>query len=162
MRLQRQLGSCGVTVIALCLFFLPASITKAESQDAAVSFVGSKACSECHPREYESFSKLAKKAHSYDHILPLKSKLTESEFAECCSCHTLGYGKPGGFISADKTPEMRNLGCESCHGPGGRHIESEDRDDIIADVNIESCDACHSNERVAAFDYKPLLHGGAH
>ncbi|HDS17152.1 MAG TPA: hypothetical protein ENN66_11215 [Proteobacteria bacterium] len=57
---------------------------------------------------------------------------------------------------------MSNLGCESCHGPGGAHIESEDSSDIIAKIDVTSCTHCHNSERVEAFNFKPLLYGGAH
>ena len=125
-------------------------------------YVGSAVCAECHEKEYESFTTFSKKAHSFDSLLGLKKGLTEAEFQSCFECHTTGYGKPGGFSSAEETPELSNLGCESCHGPGSLHRESEDPEDIIKKVSIEHCTHCHNEERVAAFDFKPLVHGGAH
>ena len=125
-------------------------------------YVGSAVCAECHEKEYENFTTLTKKAHSFDSLLGLKKGLTEAEFKSCFECHTTGYGKPGGFISEEETPELSNLGCESCHGPGSLHRESEDPEDIIKKVSIEHCIDCHNQERVAAFDFKPLVHGGAH
>ncbi len=125
-------------------------------------YVGSAVCAECHEKEYESFTTFSKKAHSFDSLLGLKKGLTEAEFKSCFECHTTGYGKPGGFSSTEETPELSNLGCESCHGPGSRHRESEDPEDIIKKISIEHCTGCHNEERVAAFDFKPLIHGGAH
>ena len=125
-------------------------------------YVGSAVCAECHETEYESFTAFSKKAHSFNSLLGLKKGLTEAEFKSCLECHTTGYGKPGGFSSIEETPELSNLGCESCHGPGSRHRESEDSEDIIKKISIEHCTGCHNQERVAAFDFKPLVHGGAH
>ena len=88
--------------------------------------------------------------------------LTEQELRECYGCHTTGYGQPGGFRSLQETPGLKNNGCEVCHGPGSRHVESEDPEDLVQEVTVESCIACHNSDRVAAFHFKPLLYGGAH
>ena len=125
-------------------------------------YIGSAVCAECHEKEYNSFTSFSKKAHSFASILKLKKGLTEAEFKGCFACHTTGYGRPGGFSSLEETPELSNLGCESCHGPGSLHQKSEDPEDIIRKIGIELCTDCHNQERVAAFNFKPLVHGGAH
>ena len=126
------------------------------------TYVGSKACSECHEAEYGRFVKFAKKSHSFRSIEKLQDGLTLEELRQCYGCHTTGYGKPGGFVSVDKTPELMNAGCEVCHGPGSVHVESGDPDDIEARLDIKDCMVCHTAERVAAFSFKPLIHSGAH
>ena len=125
-------------------------------------YVGSKACSSCHEEEYESFIKNSKKAHSFASVKKMQKGLTPTELRECFRCHTTGYGKPGGFVSEKATPDLKNLGCEACHGPGSVHVESEDASDIIGQVDKESCGSCHNSERVNAFRYKPILYSGAH
>jgi hypothetical protein len=137
----------------------PTGVVHCEGENA---FIGSQACRDCHETEYESFTKYAKKAHSYDSILAMKKGLTDSEFRSCFECHTTGYGKPGGFRSEAETPEMKEAGCEVCHGPGSAHAESEDPEDIKGSLSAKDCEHCHNAERVAAFDYKPLVYGGAH
>jgi hypothetical protein len=77
-------------------------------------------------------------------------------------CHTTGYGKPGGFRSEHDTPDLRNAGCEVCHGPGSLHCETEDPGDIMGSLTADECEECHRTDRVEAFDYKPLIYGGAH
>ncbi|MCK5679297.1 cytochrome C [bacterium] len=148
-----------ITIITLLLIL---SGGQGLLEAAEKSYVGSAICAECHEKEYNNFAAFSKKAHSFESIMILKKGLTEAEFKGCFECHTTGYGKPGGFISLNKTPELSNLGCESCHGPGSRHRESEDPEDIIKSISIEHCTHCHNQERVAAFDFKPLIHGGAH
>jgi hypothetical protein len=135
------------------------SPARASSQKA---YVGSETCMQCHETEYENYSKYAKKASSYGSIEKMKKGLTAAEIETCYTCHTTGYGKPGGFVSAETTAHLKNAGCEVCHGPGSVHAESEDPEDIVADVSMESCLACHNSERVENFKFKPLLHGGAH
>lgn len=127
-------------------------------------YVGSETCGQCHEEEFENFSKHSKKASSFEKIKKMqnRNRLTPAEYKECLSCHTTGYGKPGGFISEAQTPELKNAGCEVCHGPGGNHVESQDAEDIKGDLNIEECLICHNEKRVAAFGFRPLLHGGGH
>lgn len=89
--------------------------------------------------------------------------LTEDELKECFHCHATGYGQPGGFVSFEKTPDMANAGCEVCHGPGADHVEAGgDPEQIKGKLDIKECETCHNPERVASFDFKPMLYGGAH
>jgi len=125
-------------------------------------YVGSDACKNCHKKEYESFTTYAKKSKSYNSIERVRKGLTDEEIKGCYYCHTTGYGKPGGFISPEKTPYLKNAGCEVCHGPGGSHIRTLRAADIKRRMTVEDCEVCHTSERVRAFRYKPLLHGGAH
>jgi len=125
-------------------------------------YVGSDACKTCHDKEYTSFVKYAKKSRSYESIERVKRSLTDEEIKGCYFCHTTGYGKPGGFVSIEKTPHLKNAGCEVCHGPGGIHIRTSAPSDIKRRLTMEDCEDCHTSERVKAFRYKPLIHGGAH
>jgi hypothetical protein len=131
-------------------------------QNEDATYVGSEVCKECHEDQFETFSKFAKKAHSYNSVKVMEKGLTDTEKKTCYACHTTGYGKPGGFISAKQTPHLKDAGCEVCHGPGSAHVDSEDPDDIITELVVEDCQVCHNSERVAAFNFKPLLFGGAH
>lgn len=125
-------------------------------------YVGAIACKACHEKEYSNYMAFAKKGKSFESIKKMEKKLTSDEYKTCFECHTTGYGKPGGFESEEKTPELRNAGCEVCHGPGSLHVDGGDPDMIIRDISLENCNTCHSTDRVEAFDFKPLLFGGAH
>ncbi|MEW6219157.1 MAG: multiheme c-type cytochrome [Thermodesulfobacteriota bacterium] len=78
----------------------------------------------------------------------------------CATCHTTGYRileydeKAGRTVKSDFV-EM-GVGCEACHGPGARHVESKKEMDIFnparLDVQAQSkvCGYCHirlENER---------------
>jgi len=145
----------------LILLFLSAHHPAAASSSSA-TFLGSEACRPCHIKEYESFVTYAKKSRSFESINRLRKGLTEEEIKRCYSCHTTGYGKPGGFVSQSKTPQLKNTGCEVCHGPGSLHATSGDKGAIKGKLVVEDCEACHVSDRVQAFRFKPLIHGGAH
>ncbi|MCF8044324.1 MAG: cytochrome c family protein [Desulfarculaceae bacterium] len=126
-------------------------------------YIGAKTCGECHPQEYERFVEFSKKSGSFESIKVMKPKLTREEYQVCFECHTTGYKEPGGFVSESETPELRNAGCEVCHGPGSIHADTGgDPAEIRHDLSLEDCKSCHNSERVNAFDFKPLLFGGAH
>ena len=126
------------------------------------SYVGSKACKDCHENEYRNFITYSKKAHSYESIKKMKKGLTDTEFQSCFECHTTGYGKPGGFRSEQETPHLIDAGCEVCHGPGSLHCKTEGSEDIKGSLTAKDCEFCHNPERVEAFNFKPLVFGGAH
>ncbi len=125
-------------------------------------YVGSEVCKSCHAEEYKSFMTYARKSNSFRSIERVRKGLTEEEVKGCYHCHTTGYGKPGGFISPEKTPHLKNAGCEVCHGPGEFHVKTRDPMNIKRHLTKEDCEACHTEERVKAFRYKPMIHGGAH
>ena len=148
-----------LVVAVLCFLSVPLGAGPA----LGASYVGSKACSECHTEQYETFTKYAKKAHSGDSVKLMAGDLTPEELAECFHCHVTGYGKPGGFVSFEKTPGMADAGCEVCHGPGSEHVESGGDPALIkGKLTLDDCARCHNKERVESFDFKPLLYGGAH
>lgn len=157
-RLKSLVGAIALTFILLA-WSPPPGLTE---EDTTKRYVGSETCQGCHEEEYESFTAFAKKASSYDSVHIMAKGLTPDEIRECYVCHTTGYGMPGGFISETETPHLKNAGCEVCHGPGSLHVESEDYEDIISELTIDDCKSCHRSDRVEAFKFTPLLHGGAH
>ena len=132
----------------------------ASAEDA--TYVGAETCGECHPETFDRFMADSKKAASFKSVKRMAGKLNAAELAECYSCHTTGYGKPGGFVSEQETPQLKDAGCEVCHGPGSLHVESEDPADLIDVTDTDNCLTCHNAERVSVFDFKPMLFGGAH
>lgn len=127
------------------------------------AYVGSKVCMGCHPKEYDSYSKYSKKSHSSQSVKIMAPKLTAEELKGCFACHTTGYGKPGGFVSFEQTPELADAGCEVCHGPGSAHADAGGDTALIqTKLAMGQCESCHSADRVRTFNFKPMLFAGAH
>jgi hypothetical protein len=129
---------------------------------AGPAFVGSKACAECHQEEYDSFLKFSKKPHSFRGVEKMRSDLKPEELKGCYACHTTGFGQPGGFVDAESTPDLAQVGCETCHGPGSAHCADGDAASVTRKPTLESCTRCHNAERTGEFNFKPLLYSGAH
>ncbi len=159
---NRHLFPLPLWLFCCLLFCLPALAAGGKDVKTTPRYVGSRSCRPCHPREYTSFIRYAKKSTSYRSIERLQKGLTPEDIRKCYGCHTTGYGKPGGFVSVDKTPELKNAGCEVCHGPGGRHIRTGSPGDIKRKPTRKDCEVCHTSERVRAFRYRPMIHGGGH
>ena len=155
-----------VIILVACVVLVSPWRVRSSQGDTPASegahYVGSQTCADCHEEQYKTFEQYARKAHSFESIQKMQKGLTQKELNECYTCHTTGYGQPGGFVSLEQTPHLKNAGCEVCHGPGSAHVESEDPDDISAQMDMASCLECHNSDRVANFKFKPLLHGGAH
>lgn len=144
-----------LSILFLVSFFVTTGAARAGD------YVGSKACAECHEEEYGRYSQHSKKAQSWESVHVMASDLTAQELQGCYECHTTGYGK-GGFQDYASTPELSDVGCESCHGPGAQHAEDGDPASIRRTPELKDCTRCHNQERVQAFGFRPLIHSGAH
>ena len=149
-----------LTLAVLTAILLAPPVSFADQSNAR--YVGSQVCKTCHPEEYADFIRYAKKSRSYKSIERMKKGLSKDDLKKCYGCHTTGYGKPGGFISVEQTPGLKNDGCEVCHGPGSIHVKNGDVTAIRRHLTRDVCEACHTSERVKAFRYRPIIHGGGH
>ena len=112
-------------------------------------FSGSEACGICHELERETWL-FTKHASAYDTLV--KHGAVNDE--ECIGCHVVGHSEPGGFTSAKQTPELEDVGCESCHGRGGPHLSPgfAPKGDYSA-----ACAVCHTPEHSLGFEYTTFL-----
>lgn len=101
-----------VGLAAIATFFVANGLAEEENR-----YVGSKKCKMCHTKEYKSWEK-TKHGAAFDSLSD-----AEKKDPEVLKERTTGYGKPGGFKSVEETPELANVGCEMCHGPGGKHVD---------------------------------------
>ncbi len=74
---------------------------------------------------------------------------------ECVECHVVGLRFYSGFRSLAETPDLANVACECCHGPGNLH----DRD-VRAPYGrqeMRPCERCHNDEHSPGFDRRKAL-----
>lgn len=82
-----------------------------------LQYVGSAACERCHGYEHNAWST---KAHA-DAFATLVEVGSDRD-PECVICHVVGMDRESGYINEEKTPHLKDVGCENCHGPGSEHI----------------------------------------
>lgn len=116
------------------------------------SYASSGACVNCHASEFARWT-LTSHAKSWHSLL--KREATNNP--ECVSCHTTGFGEPGGLgeLTPKNIRKFKGVQCEECHGPLKGH-PSDDR--VHAEpVNEQTCLKCHDEANSPNFDYATYL-----
>jgi hypothetical protein len=134
------------------------------------SYVGSAQCGGCHPSAMKAWQN-SKHAHAWQTLVdaekdPKRYGWPVTKYPDCVSCHVVGYGEKSGFVSAEKTAHLTDVGCERCHGPGLDHVASGGTKKLgILGGALPSvmCTQCHDYEQSPEFVYgerwKLIEHG---
>ena len=110
-------------------------------------FAGSARCVSCHPSAGKVW------AHSR-HAGALKSLELEGhgKDPECVPCHVVGLDRTYGFRDRNKTPNLSNVGCESCHGAGMTHVVKPRI--RLPKVSEKRCVTCHTSEQSPGYNFQ--------
>ncbi len=160
-------------------------------------YIGSKKCKKCHLKQHKSWRDLkhgkaltllepgqASEAKSKNNLDPSKD-YTKDE--ACLPCHTVGYGKPGGYAvpadekAAKKAKSLAGVGCETCHGPGGAYLALHEEikkskrtykvDEMLTSGLVHPdqsvCVKCHNDKSPTfdaskPFDFETMKDNGVH
>jgi len=85
--------------------------------------------------------------NSYHHRIGKWDLFHPERLSDCGPCHFTGFGAGASHPEDSAVPGRwaeRNIGCEACHGPGERHLESYRKEDIVVDVSARACGTCHT------------------
>jgi hypothetical protein len=82
-------------------------------------YAGAETCAPCHQQEFEVWEK-----SGHAHAISTLERKRQQFDNECVGCHVVGFQKAGGFQSLVTTPQLANVQCEACHGPGRQHSEN--------------------------------------
>ena len=112
---------------------------------AGAKYIGSKKCRSCHLKQHKAW-RTTKHYKTFDRL-----EDADKKDPNCLKCHTTGYGKPGGFVNEDDSPDLKGTGCEGCHGPGSAHAEAAKDapegkkwdDPAYPKVVATNCVSCH-------------------
>ncbi len=134
------------------------------------TYLGNEACRSCHPRAFETW-KSTLHAKAWESLVHRGKEegWRATRHPACVTCHSTGYGKVSGFTSAERSPKLAAVGCESCHGPGSKHVETwkslprdtgpEQRAEFRRRAHTPlpsktACYACHTFAQSPGFDFK--------
>ena len=92
----------------------PAPAPQTVSQESP--YVGASTCMNCHAAQYAVWEKTG-----HAHAMATLERKSQQFDNECVRCHVVGFNK-GGFQSLISTPQLANVQCEACHGPGRAHV----------------------------------------
>ena len=144
----------GLLVLGFALYLCPCQV----SAEIYGQYVGSETCSDCHAEISQLWSQTPH-ANAYDRLLNSR----QQDLPACLQCHVVGFGETGGFLDHELTLELAGVQCESCHGPGKRHIDSpDDTHNIIPSPSEKDCRTCHTMGQDPHFDFQnkvALVHG---
>lgn len=113
-----------------------------------VAYSGSKQCKSCHEREYAIWEKSK-------HNIAWETLKADGHDADpdCVGCHTTGIESTGGFLIEEKTPQLTDVGCESCHGASAAHVMTP-KEAPLPKAGKESCMSCHKLQNSPNFKFE--------
>lgn len=132
------------------------SASRLLNSNSANQFAGNDACRNCHSQDGTHYS-------STSHSIAWETLQANRSHVDpfCQQCHTTGYGANSGFASMKKTPQLFDVGCESCHGPSSAHVQNPAIRTLF--VAHDQCLQCHDRENSPEFEYnhywKQIIHG---
>lgn len=135
------------------------------------TFVGDQKCRSCHVAQFAAWKEtrhagaMATLMAAHDTTvtamakkLKVKKPAKAAESADCVPCHVVGFGLASGYPAADsvKNAALGSVGCESCHGPGSKHVFAAPammRATIHGKVSEKTCLQCHTSVMSPKFDF---------
>ncbi len=121
----------------------------------APHYVGSETCADCH-QEQVTYWKTTVHAKAWKTLVDRGQQFDY----DCIGCHVTGYDKPGG-ASLGHNETLRDVQCETCHGPGSIHAEKGGTEKPMA-IQLKPADdlcatQCHTKEHSDTFDLVPYM-----
>ena len=127
------------------------------SRPKSTTFSGTtESCIKCHVNAGKVWRKSA-------HAGALKSLEAENHDRDpdCVSCHVVGLDSVAGFRSRRLTPNLANVGCESCHGSAVAHSAAP-RAVKLPKVGATACLPCHNAEHSPNFNFTTFFNKISH
>lgn len=121
--------------------------SEARENDPLDGYVGVAACQKCHAAQTKQWEETR-------HSTAIKTleAIDRHYDPSCVTCHSTGFGWESGYRPRDPSREaLRDVGCETCHGPGGRHAAAPKEPGLVRRGSIALCVECHDGK-----DAKPL------
>jgi hypothetical protein len=110
----------------------PAQIALADMKPPVkLTYVGTAQCAGCHAAEAAQW-KATPHSNAMNTLENVAKRPNLRQFdGECVKCHSVGFDYDSGYVDNVKTPLLRDVGCESCHGPGSGHVNAPKNKDFL-------------------------------
>ena len=114
----------------------------------ASDYAGEEQCKTCHVAEHKKWFD-SQHAIAYEELEGVNKAFDPA----CIVCHTVGFGKPGGFVDMSLTPHLLNVQCENCHGAAKAHAESMGKEPVTNHnwPKEKICGQCHVQKHSPSF-----------
>lgn len=115
-------------------------------------YASSGGCVNCHTSEFARWT-FSDHAKAWEALIERRATTNP----ECVSCHTTGYGEPGGLgeLTASNVRRLKGVQCEGCHGPLRGHPNDET---VLARPVVEAtCLRCHDEANSPEFDFATYM-----
>jgi hypothetical protein len=100
----------------------PRSVHPVQLAFPNAEYVGSLQCNNgCH-KEANKIWQNSAHAHAYQKLVTSTRPSLRQFDGECVLCHVVGFAYKTGFTDEKTTGHLKDVGCESCHGPGSEHV----------------------------------------
>ncbi len=127
-------------------------ITPPPPEAGTPTYVGRDRCTKCHKAAAE-FWQHTVHATAWQTLV----KVDKQYNYDCIGCHVTGWQKPGGVnMGTAERAKLTDVQCETCHGPGSKHVEEDGLDDPktmrLRPPDNFCADTCHVKEHSDTFD----------
>ena len=109
-----------------------------EKAPGNMPYVGSSTCLACHPAQFAQW-------RTTDHSTAWATlvEIGRERDLDCFACHATGALDPRGPQHPAHLGALKNMGCESCHGPGEDHVANPGAGTMPKNVGRKICIGCH-------------------
>jgi hypothetical protein len=110
-------------------------------------YASSQTCAQCHQNIY-----ITQTNTPHAQAFASLQRIHQDTNSSCLPCHTVGYDLLTGFTNTLQTPQLANVQCENCHGPGANHAANPAFSSTIPQVDLAAqvCGGCHSAQLTPA------------
>ena len=119
------------------------------------AYVGTAACEDCHDEQVKFWQK-TRHAGAWKTLV---DRGQQFDF-DCISCHVTGFGQKGGSNLAHNE-NLRDVQCETCHGPGSIHVAKggEEKPFAVALAPPRNLcfEQCHTKEHSDTFQWEAYM-----
>jgi hypothetical protein len=135
---------------------------------SGAEYVGAERCGECHTKAFAKWSETGH-ASAFESIRKGRRGIPRIFDPECLSCHVTGWHPQqvlryeSGYLNEKVSAHLLGNQCENCHGPGSKHIELVEADNLeearkLVKVTLKQaqtfCYECHDLDNSPHFVFE--------